>query len=123
MKLNELYTAELHDEGSDLQILDGQKKATKLILKLKGADSKAVRLHNKRQQKAYFECIRKDQDFDDEKWLIEGLVEATISWRGVTDVFSKKLCKDLYENAPYVKEQADEFIAERVNFTKAKPKR
>ena len=123
MKLNDLYTAEIHDDGAEVNIKDGEGNNTKLFIKVRGVDSKAVRKHNKRQQKAYIECLRKDQEFDDDKWLIDGLVSATIGWRGITEKYDEKLCKELYENAPYVREQVDEFIADRANFTKAKRKK
>lgn len=123
MKLNDLYTADIHDDGAEINIKDGEGNLTKLFIKVRGVDSKAVRQHNKRQQKAYIESLRKDKDFDDDKWLIDGLVSATIDWRGISEKHSDTLCRELYENAPYVREQVDEFIAERANFTKAKRKK
>lgn len=123
MKLNELYTTESCEVGAEVQIKDGLGNLTNLYIKIKGVDSKAVRQHNKIQRKAYIESLRSEKPYDEDKYLIDGLVKATIGWRGTTDKFSQKACRELYENAPFVCEQLDEFIAERANFTKAKPKK
>lgn len=125
MKLNNLYTTDLHAEGAECEILDGEGKKTGLFITVMGVDSQVFRDHAKKQQKAYIEALRskKEKDFDDEDMSIDGMVAATISWRGTDEEFSPELCRELYTKAPYVKDQVDRFIAERANFTKAKPKK
>jgi|13_taG_2_1085334.scaffolds.fasta_scaffold219832_1 hypothetical protein len=122
MKLNELYTTDLHDAGSELEILDDQGKKTGLFVKVVGVDSSIFRDQAKKQQRAYIEALRNKKDFDDDLFAIDSLVAATIGWRGTDEKFTKKLCKELYTKAPYIKDQVDLFIADRANFTKAKPK-
>ncbi len=122
MKLNELYTTDLHDAGSELEILDDQGKKTGLFVKVVGVDSCIFRDQAKKQQRAYIEALRNKKDFDDDLFAVDSLVAATIGWRGTDEKFTKKLCKELYTKAPYIKDQVDLFIADRANFTKAKPK-
>lgn len=123
MKLSNLYTTDLHADGAECEILDGEDKPTGLFITVMGVDSQVFRDHAKRQQKAYIEALRSKKDFDDEDMSIDGMVAATISWRGTSEEFSPELCRELYTKAPYVKDQIDRFIADRANFTKAKPKK
>lgn len=125
MKITDLYTTDIHDEGSEVRILDGDGNETPLYIKVAGMDSIVFRAQAKAQQKAYIEALRqnKDKDFDDEEMIVNGLVECTLGWRGTDQKFSKKLCKELYKKAPFVKDQVDRFIGDRANFTKAKPKK
>jgi len=123
MKVSELYTTDLHDAGSEVEILSEQSEPTGFFITVAGLDSKVFREQTKIQQKKYLEAYRKGKDFDDEDLLIDGLVATTISWRGTDEKFSKKLCKELYVKAPYVKDQVDRFIGDRENFIKAKPKK
>tara|TARA_E500000318_G_C3451743_1_gene169043 strand:+ start:217 stop:588 length:372 start_codon:yes stop_codon:yes gene_type:complete len=122
MNISDLYTTDLHADGAECEILDGEGNQTGLFITVMGVDSPVFRAEAKKQQKAYIEAIRNEKDFDDEKMSIDGLVAATVGWRGTDEEFSKKLCKELYSKAPYVKEQIDRFMADRANFTKAKPK-
>ena len=70
---------------------------------------------------AYFEAAQKNKDVDTDKFVTDALVACTIGWRGTDEKFTKKLCRELYEKAPFVKEQIDSFMVDRSNFTKAKP--
>ena len=123
MKLSSLYTTDLHADGAELEILDGEDKPTGLFITVMGVDSQVFRDHAKKQQKAYIESLRSKKDFDDEDMSIDGMVAATIGWSGTSEEFSPELCRELYTKAPYVKDQVDRFIADRANFTKAKPKK
>lgn len=123
MKLDSLYTTDLHDEGAEIEILDYSNKPSGLYIKVVGVDSKIFRNEAKKQQKLYIEAVREKKDFDDDEVSLNSLVASTIGWRGTDQKFSKKLCKELYQKAPYVRDQVDRFIAERGNFIKAKPKK
>ena len=122
MKVSELYTTDLHEAGSEVEILDDQGNKTGLFINIRGMDSKEFRSHTKRHQKAYIEALREKKDFDEEAMMIQGLLDCTIGWRGTDEKFTKKLCKELYTKAPYIRDQIDTFMGERENFTKAKPK-
>jgi hypothetical protein len=122
MKISKLYTTDLHDAGSEIEVLDDQGAKTGLFITVVGVDSTVFRAQAKKQQRAYIESLRSKKDFDDEAFATESLVAATIGWRGTDEKFTKKLCKELYTKAPYIKDQIDLFIADRANFTRAKPK-
>lgn len=123
MKVSELYTTDLHEAGSEVEILDDQGNQTGLFIKVMGMDSSTFRAQAKKQQKAYMEALRAKKDFDDELMTIDSLVASTIDWRGTDEKFTKKLCKELYTKAPYIRDQIDTFMADRSNFTTAKPKK
>jgi len=123
MKLNDLYTVENHEDGAELQIKDENGKKTPLWLTVKGTDSLTYRNELKKQKTAYVEASRNDKTLDTDNFVIDTLVASTSGWRGTDEEFSKELCRELYENAPFVKEQVDDFMTERKNFTKAKPKK
>jgi len=123
MKISELYTTDLHDAGSEIEILDDQGEKTGLFITVAGMDSSVFRGAAKKQQKAYMESIRNNKDFDEESMMIDSLVASTLSWKGTDEQFTKKLCKELYTKAPYIREQIDTFMADRSNFTIAKPKK
>jgi len=122
MKISKLYTTDLHDAGSEVEVLDDQGAKTGLFITVVGVDSTVFRAQAKKQQRAYIESLRGKKDFDDEAFATDSLVAATIGWRGTDEKFTKKLCKELYTQAPYIKDQIDLFIADRANFTSAKPK-
>ncbi|HAW80126.1 MAG TPA: hypothetical protein DCX27_10705 [Balneola sp.] len=123
MKINTLYTTDEHDAGSEVEITDFSGEPTGLFIKVCGVDSKKFRDRAKIQQKAYVEAFRAEKDFDDDEIQLETLVECTLGWKGTDEKFSKKLCKELYLKAPYVRDQIDRFMGDRSNFTKAKPKK
>ena len=123
MKLNNLYTSDIHEEGSEVRILDRSGKKTSLYIKVKGVDSPSFRKWSKLHSRKRIEALRKDEDFDDEASITQGLLDCTVGWRGVDEEFSKELCIELYEKAPYIRDQVDVFMGEAENFTKAKPKK
>lgn len=123
MKLKSLYTVENHEDGAELQVKDENGKKTPLWLTVKGTDSLTYRNELKKQKNAYVEASRNDKTLDTDDFVIDTLVASTSGWRGTDEEFSKELCRELYENAPFVKEQVDDFMTERKNFTKAKPKK
>jgi hypothetical protein len=123
MKLTELYTVDIHEQGSEVRVQDDEGNNTALWIKVKGMDSVSYRRELKKQKTAYFEAAKNGTEVDTEKYVIDALVACTIGWRGTDEKFTKKLCRELYTKAPFVKDQIDLYIAERANFTKAKPKK
>jgi len=62
-------------------------------------------------------------DDDDTDYDIEELVLASLGWRGFEQAgeeleFSKDNVRQLYKQAPYIKDQAIIFVHNRANFTK-----
>lgn len=123
MKLKDIYTVDDHELGAEVRIRDGEGKLTPLWIKCKGLDSVSYRKQLKVQKRKYQEALMKNQQLDEDAFVIEALVESIIGWRGTDEEYSKKLCKELLENAPFVKEQLDAFMSDRANFTKAKRKK
>jgi len=120
MNVDELYTVERHSKGAKMQVNDENGKPLDMFLILAGVDSKAFRKAKAEMSRE----ILKDLKGDHEALRAESLAKVTIGWEGFNSKgkpldFSKKLAKQLYINAPYVMDQADGFIFNRVNFTKS----
>ncbi|BAQ84219.1 hypothetical protein [uncultured Mediterranean phage uvMED] len=116
MDINQLCTADAHEEGAEIRIvspLDG--KETDFYITLKGIDSKAYRKAVRKYHRALLN--------EEEGGEIDLLVAITKDWRGLKDgdkdiIFSAEKAKELYANAPSVTQQIDQFIADRKNFMK-----
>lgn len=118
MNIEELYTVEAHETGAEMQVKNQSGKLTEMFITLIGVDSKKWRKLVKDRRKVMLDGTG-DPDADD----IKMLVNASIGWRGFMSndkeiEFTKQNIKALYENAPYIAEQADRFIAKRSNFIK-----
>lgn len=115
MELTSLYTAEAHENGSEVQVIspaDGE--LTDFHITVVGPDSKVYR---DAVRKFQMKLLEKVEGAD-----IELLVSITKGWRGLKDgkkdvEFTAAAAKDLYEKAPFVATQIDRFIADRKNFT------
>ena len=118
MDIESLYTVDAHESGAEMQVKDPSGKSVDMFIKVIGVDSKAWRGLAKERRKKMLDG-QTDPDADD----IDMLVKATTGWRGFMSggkkvEFSKDKIKELYENAPYIAEQVDRFIANRANFIK-----
>lgn len=125
MDLDALKIAEKSEEGEILTILHPVSfEETDIKIKLAGMDS--ARYRNKVKQIAEKEKVRKKTniDFDGiEKRGAEILAACTIDWKGIqrggdTIPFSYENAVELYSdpNLRWLREQVDEFIANRANF-------
>jgi hypothetical protein len=123
MKIDTLFTADAHEQGSEVRIKDGNGKLTSLYITVKGTDSPTYQKELKRQKDAFFIASQASEEPDTDSFVIDALVACTVSWRGAEEKFSEKLCRELYTKAPYVRDQVDRFMVERKNFTKAKRKK
>lgn len=117
--IDQLYTVEDHEKGAEMQVRDQVGKPLDMFITVIGVDSK-------RWRKTKTEASRKllEDKADPDKVIIDSLVEATIDWRGFMSEgkeldFTKKKVRQLYQNAPYIAEQVDRFIADRANFIKS----
>ena len=116
MELNSLYTLEEHESGAEVQIRDpATDELTDFFITVQGVDSRAYRT----ALRAFHRSILDNKDGGE----IELLAAVTIGWRGLEKngkevKFSQKAAKDLYQNAPAVAQQLDQFIANRKNFIK-----
>ena len=123
MKLQDIYTVDDHELGAEVRIRDGNGKLTPLWIKCKGVDSVSYRKQLKVQKRKYQEALMQNVDLEEDEFVIDALVESIIGLRGTDEKYSKKLCRELLSNAPFVKEQVDAFMSDRANFTKAKRKK
>jgi len=116
MKLGDFYTADTHDEGSEINITNPSTgEVSDVFIKVKGPDSRDFR-------SAIMRMNRKGTD-SDEAAMIDLLVEITTGWRGVVDgdkevKFSKDVIREVYEKSPDVCSQVMAFVGERQNFMK-----
>ena len=118
MDISELYTADLHEAGAEMQVKDENGELLDCFLLVVGIDSKLWR-------KTFNDGKRQLLSGEGENVEANVMAEATIGWRGfesdgVELDFSKESILALYVNAPYIAEQVDKFIANRANFTKGK---
>ena len=118
MKLSELYTADIHEDGAEINIVNPVTgKKSDVFIKVRGPDSKVFR-------DAILELNRK-QLTDDQASMVKVLAKSTISWRGLVEddgktpvEFSPELALTIYEKSPDIANQVMTFISERQNFTK-----
>lgn len=115
MELNDLYTADAHEEGAEMQVKDENGEPTDCFITFVGVDSHTWRKILKDAQHKVLSGEVSEND---------ALADAAITWRGFTHEgkevpFSRNAVKVLLDQAPYIARQADRFIAKRSNFTKA----
>jgi len=121
MDIETLYTVEAHEQGAEMQVKGPDGILTDIYIRLIGVDSKTWRGMVKRKERAMMKMSFDEiSDTDDAYTLI---AEATIGWRGMESggepvEFSREKAEQLYQNAPYILDQADKFIATRANFMK-----
>ena len=119
MNIEDLYTKDRHEAGAEMQVISESGMPLDMYISLVGADSatkKAAGIVLNRN-------VAAGKDPGDER--INALVSSSLSWRGFESggkelEFSPESMKNFYINCPYIADQADSFIANRVNFMKGK---
>ncbi len=119
MNIEDLYTVESHESGADMQVKDDTGKELDMYLKIAGVDSKIFRKVKNELRRE----ILKDVDADTEGLRAKSLAQVTLGWKGFQSEgedleFTQEKAEQLYINAPYLMDQADQFINKRENFTK-----
>lgn len=124
MDIKELYTAEAHEQGAEMQIRAPSGKLIDAYIKLIGPDSKTYRNVIKEAQTA-LALARIDKSKIGETELTEYNLYAktVLGWRGLQDgkkefEFSTERCVELFKEAPYILDQVKRFQENRANFTK-----
>ena len=122
MDLKNLYTVKRHDAGSEMRVKDDMGKDTDFYIKVVGLDSSKWSVIQANHLKDVA-ALKEGEQIDVEAARTKVLSQAIISWRGFNDGKKKVACtlkkaKELMEQAPYIKDQVDIFIANRANFTK-----
>jgi hypothetical protein len=121
MDIKFLETGPIHDEGAEMRVIGPDNKPTDFYIKLAGRDSK-LWLSIKRKIERQALAGENTQD------AAKSLSEITLGWRGLSEgkkeiEFTQEMAERIYNNAPYICEQADEFVAKRVNFLKPASKK
>lgn len=126
MNIDELYTVDRHNKGADMQVKDENGKPLDMFLTLAGVDSKLYRKEKIVLSREVLNLSSQENKLDDklDDLRAEALANTTLGWSGFNDKgkeleFSKDKAKQLYLSAPYIMDQADEFIFKRVNFIKS----
>lgn len=146
--LDKIDTKTLSERGATMTVksLDGRpllnSKGKTLEIIVKGADSEEYirlsRAHVRKRMARVGQEVTDAQNTEDQNDLIDLLVECTIGWNNferkpeatkdgheegsIVVTFSKKACKQLYEQFPAIRDQVDVFIANRANFILASSK-
>jgi hypothetical protein len=122
----------LADTGAVMQLRGLDEEVLKgLTITLLGKDSKVYRDILRERQQVMLNRLskgRKGADLNAAKMAedsLDDLVRLTLSWEGIEDEkgalkFNPENVRRLYEDVPSIREQVEQFIAERVNFL-AKP--
>ena len=119
MNIEDLYTVEKHESGAEMQVKDENGKKLDMYITIAGIDSKLFR---KVKSKLRSDILSK-KNIDADKLKENAVSDITLGWRGFlsgeTELeFSREKVLQLYQNAPYVLDQVDEFCNDRTNFTK-----
>lgn len=118
MNIESLYTADAHEEGAWLDVLDpktGEKHG--LRLHLVGEDSDTYRDATHDLFKARIANKAKEispNDALDE--IVEQFVKCTKGWEGVDDEFTRAKVRELYRKSPPVLGQVKAFVEDRSEF-------
>jgi len=125
MDIDQLYTVDDHADGAEMRIVDTSGKKTDMYITLVGCDSVLWAQALSKLRKTLMSLPEDDNGEGKTEANAEAMACASLGWRGFTNKgkalkFSKAKVKQLYINAPYIRDMADLFIAKRVNFTKGK---
>lgn len=112
MDIKDLYTADVHEAGSEMHVEGPDGKPIDFFITLVGKDSKKWRAIKRKYERDML--MDKDPERD---YVAEMLADAVISWRGDgIQKFTRKAALELFINAPYILDQANVFVGTRSNF-------
>lgn len=121
MNISDLYSKEKHESGSEMIVNGEGGKPTPLVLILRGVDSSVYRDNTRKMRRKVLDAMASDagiESIDEVSADIDAFVELTVGWKGTDEEFTPELCRELYIEAPYVRDQVDTFIGNRSNFIK-----
>lgn len=124
MDIKDLYTAEVHEKGAEMQIRAPDGKFVDAWIRLVGVDSKTYRSVTKEAELAAA-LLRIDKSKVNDEELSEPYLYAKtiLDWRGLQNgeedlKFSKDKALELLKEAPYILDQIKRFQSNRGNFIK-----
>lgn len=120
--LTDLYTVEAHGIGAEMQVKGPDGVKLDMYISFVGIDSEKWEEIQTKFRTEQLEAATKGKTAL-AKVISKMLSEAAFAWRGFKskgDVveFTNDAAFELFVNAPYVREQADDYIATRANFIK-----
>lgn len=124
MDIKQLYTAEIHEQGAEMQIRAPNGKYIDAYIKLIGVDSKTYRNVIKEAQTALaLARIDKSKVVEAELTEYNLYAKTVLGWRGLQNGdedfdFTPERCVELFKEAPYILDQVKRFQENRANFTK-----
>jgi hypothetical protein len=126
MEINDLKTAESHEEGSQCFLLSADGKVSDAYVIVQGPDSPAFRLAKRTQRNKLITLRQQGEDLESYDFLpldVDMAVDLIKDWGGITSdgkpvKYSKKQCRDLLSQSPVNVDRILDYCGERVNFTK-----
>ena len=118
--IEDLFTVDSHEAGAEMQVQDENGNKLKMFITVAGPDSKVFR---KVKVKLRTKLLKGGENVDIEAIRAKALADVTLGWRGFKSKgkkleFSIEKVEQLYNCAPYVMDQLDQFVNKRLNFTK-----
>lgn len=119
MNIEDLYTADRHTAGKEMQLMDEFGNLIDLFITTVGIDSPIYKDAALKMRRAIIE----GDDPEDARQTAAS--ECILDWRGFeskdkTIEFDRKTMASFFKKAPYILDQYDLFLAKRVNFTSGK---
>lgn len=123
MELADFHTAESHQTGSEIRVRKPDGSYSDCYITVVGIDSPQWREIVKNRNRSDLRKVIESDEKSEADEKAEDLAKASLNWRGFTDQgqeieFSQDKAEQLYSAAPYIADQVDMFIANRVNFIK-----
>ena len=123
MNLGKLFTADNHESGADIEILDTDLAKTGITIRIKGIDSPTYREVQAAAEREYIAS-----GYKREQTIAERLAALTIGWDGMPNPdgsglleFSTENAEMIYRKGPFIAEQVNRAMANRANFMKTSP--
>jgi hypothetical protein len=124
-----LDTVKSGDEGRELDVLHpATREPIGLKVRMHGADSTVYQKANRAQQRSIADRAARNRKLrlsaeEQDDLLLDLLVAATAGWSGTASLDGAELpaftaagARSLYLRFPWIREQADAFMADRANF-------
>lgn len=126
MDISEFNTADDHEEGAKLSLVDRYGNIVDAYLIIKGPDSAAYRSAKRKQRKDVVELVEKGVDIHNYDFFpldVEFACKLVCGWGEITEngeplEFTPESCKALLSKAPIIVERVLDFCGDRENFIK-----
>lgn len=119
----DLYTVDAHGDGAEMQVKGPDGVKLDMFITFVGVDSDKWDEIQREYRPKQLEALKDSDTRIINRIRAEMMSKAALGWRGVeskgeTIDFTVEKLTELFINAPYIWDQANLFIADRVNFIK-----